>query len=216
MVKRFSLLKKNAFTMIELIFAIVIIAITVISLPMMTQASGKSIEGSVLQEAIFASEAILNESTTYYWDTRSQEDTNTSGGYSRVINMGSCLGAGPPYRRVGHINRQCLDNNTTGPLLTTGGGTTLEVAPTIYNNTIALEGANTTGGAATYKSAYNVIATVSYCGTQPCTQFGLEANNPNLKQIQVQIINPDTNTTLILLRGYSANIGEVKPESRIF
>ncbi len=199
--------------MIELIFAIVIIAISVISLPMMMQSSSQASNESIVQEAIFAAEAILNESTAYYWDQNSQDDANTtSGGYSRVVNTGDCLGSGVPYKRIGHINRQCLDDNTTTPL-NSASTIAVENAQTQFTNTSILTG---NPSAATYKNHYSANVTVTNCSVGPCVQFGLEANNPNLKQIQIWIKNDDTHKTIVLLRAYTANIGEVKPESRIF
>ena len=216
MVRKSLRLQKRAFTMIELIFAIVVIAISVISLPMMMQSSSKAVNESIVQEAIFAAEAILNESTTYYWDKQSQDDANTtSDGYSRVVNTGDCLGAGIPYKRIGQINRQCLDDNTTTPL-NAASSISVENAASEYSNTLILQGSNVNGGAATYKNSYSASVSVVNCSVGPCIQFGLEANNKNLKQIQIQVTNSDTNETLVLLRAYSANIGEVKPESRIF
>ena len=53
MVRTSSTSKRFGFTMIELIFAIVIIAISVMSLPMMTQVTNKGLEESLVQEAIF-------------------------------------------------------------------------------------------------------------------------------------------------------------------
>ncbi|MDQ7044159.1 MAG: prepilin-type N-terminal cleavage/methylation domain-containing protein [Sulfurimonas sp.] len=215
MVKTSPILKKYAFTMIELIFAIVIIAISVISLPMMIQTSGDSIEKNILQEAIFAAESILNESTTYYWDKNSQNDANLSDGYSRVINTGDCIGAGVPYRRVGHINRQCLDDNTTG-VDTVGDNSSVEWAANIYSGTIILEGNSVNGASATYKRNYNATVLVNSCATGACLQFGLETNNANLKELVIKITDPDTNNPLVLLRAYTANIGAVQPESRVF
>ena len=212
MVRRTTLFNKRAFTMIELIFAIVVIAISVISLPMMMQSSSKASNESIVQEAIFAAEAILNESTAYYWDQNSQDDANTtSGGYSRVINTGDCLGAGIPYKRIGHINRQCLDDNTTTPW---NGPSSIAVENAAGANIPILTGASS---AATYKNSYSADVTVRNCSpTANCVQFGLDTNNSNLKQIQIVITNDDTNKTVVLLRAYTANIGEVKPESRIF
>ena len=137
MVRKYSLFKKSAFTLIELIFAIVIIAISVMSLPMMTQATSKGIEANIVQEVIFATGAILNESTTYYWDTQSMDDNETSL-YSRVINMGTatdyCVG-GIPNKRIGHINRQCLDDNNVTAPNTVGDSRSIEWAQNIYTNT---------------------------------------------------------------------------------
>ena len=217
MVKKATPLSNYAFTMIELIFAIVIIAISVISLPTMIQSSNKNIDGSILQEAIFAAEAVLNESTSFYWDSNSQNDKNlTTDNLSRVINTGDCNGATAPYTRVGHINRQCLSDNTTG-VNYVGDSTSVEWAESLYStDTLLLEGASTSGGAATYKSGYIITAYVDYCGTSgSCVQFGNETNNPNLKQIQVEIKDPDTYDILVRLRAYTANIGDVKIERKM-
>jgi len=75
---------KRAFTLIELIFAIVIIAITVVSLPMMTQVISKGIEKNLLQEAIFAGAAVLNESVSAKWDENSVESPTDPNAFSRV------------------------------------------------------------------------------------------------------------------------------------
>jgi len=199
--------------MIELIFAIVIIAISIVSLPMMTQTTTKGIENNIIQEAIFATAAILNESTTYYWDKYSQNDANSSGGYSRVVNTGDCSNA-VPSRRSGHINRQCLDNNATAPFNGLDNFA-VEWVANVYNNQPILEGAGTT--AATYKDMYYATARVTPCTAgNTFTQFGLEANNPNLKEIEISITKAGVATPVVVLRAYTANIGEVKPESRIF
>lgn len=198
--------------MIELVFAIVVIAISVISLPMMMQTTSKGIESNIVQEAIFATGAILNESTSFYWDKHSIDDANVSNGYSRVVNTGGCLLTGASYKRVGHINRQCLDNNATSPDAL-GDNSSIEWAENIYNNTQILTGA---ASAASYKESYSATATVTTCKTgNTFTQFGLEANNPNLKEIELKITKTGSADTLILLRAYTANIGEVAPESKV-
>ena len=218
MVRKYSLFKRSAFTLIELIFAIVIIAISVMSLPMMTQATSKGIEANIVQEVIFATGAILNESTTYYWDSNSMNDANTtSAGYSRVVNtvvggVNECLGGGVPYQRVGHINRQCLDDNTTTPNAV-GNASSVEWSANVYNN---IEILTDVAGAATYKDEYNATAIVNSCGAGGCVQFGEELNNPNLKEIEIQVTSSDSADILVLFRAYVANIGEVRPERRDF
>lgn len=216
MVRQYSLFKRSAFTLIELIFAIVIIAISVMSLPMMTQATSKGIEANIVQEVIFATGAILNESTTYYWDSNSMDDSNTSsGGYSRVVNAGGCFGGGIPYKRIGHINRACLDDNTTTQNAV-GDSTSIEWAENIYNNLDILTGV---AAAATYKDSYSATATVNSCSGAGCVQFGdpNAATQNNLKEIVINVTPTGSPAnTLVLLRAYVANIGEVEPESRIF
>jgi prepilin-type N-terminal cleavage/methylation domain-containing protein len=202
---------RKAFTMIELIFAIVIIAISVVSLPTMLQTTSKGIETNIFQEAIFAASAILNESTSYYWDKSSTDDLTSSGGYSRVVNTGDCI-AGAINKRVGHINRSCLNDLTTSTANVVVN-TATEYVQSVYNNLEILRGNGT--GLATYKNAYSATAQVTNC-TSGCIQFGLEASNPDIKQISVTITKTGETQALIRLFAYTANIGEVSVESLIF
>jgi len=105
--------KRLAFTMIELIFAIVIISIAVVSLPVMTKITEKGIEESILQEAIFAASAELMGVSTGYWDERSMDDIDVSY-MSRVINITTGVNDcnTSTHLRPGHIaqplHRRCL------------------------------------------------------------------------------------------------------------
>ncbi|MFA5461258.1 MAG: type II secretion system protein, partial [Sulfurimonas sp.] len=90
MVRTKKALHRAAFTLIELIFAIIIMSIAIVSLPMMMQINSDGVERGILQEAIFAASAELMGATTYYWDGRSTEDFNLSK-YSRVVDVdGDC------------------------------------------------------------------------------------------------------------------------------
>ncbi|MDD2449211.1 MAG: prepilin-type N-terminal cleavage/methylation domain-containing protein [Sulfurimonas sp.] len=112
-------LSRRAFTLIELIFAIVIISIAVISLPMMTQVNNRGIENSMVSEAIFAASTELMNASAGYWDANSMHDNNRSH-LSRVIDIGSMCennSSSPRHRlRPGHIaqplHRRCLDSST--------------------------------------------------------------------------------------------------------
>lgn len=65
------MVRRSAFTLIELIFAIVIMAITVITLPMVMQVDSASRDKNLAQEAILAASAKLSQVLTYQWDERS-------------------------------------------------------------------------------------------------------------------------------------------------
>ena len=214
-------LHRLAFTMIELIFAIVVIAISVMSLPMMTQVTSSAIEGNLVQEAIFSSVAEINMATTYVWDENSLIDDNESStidnDLSRVINTtpGDCLQTGvfvgtiEILRKVGHVTRRCIDNNLTVRYAATDYLDALEAAEHNYS-TIYIGDSTTVAG---YKQNYNSELIVTSCDTGNCMQFGQEVNNIGLKEVQVTIQN-DANETVTLIRTYSANIGEVAYENR--
>ena len=194
---------RTAFTLIELVFAIVIIAISVISLPMMNQVVSKGVDSSLKQEAIFAAATELNEAVTAHWDENSLEATMLDS-YAKVIETGDCSNDvnSSRYRlRAGHINqplhRRCLDDNTTGPLDAALAGV-FDLNDMAHGSASILTG---TGGEKGYKDSYNSVLTV----TRPANFAG--ANNNNIKMITSTI--SDSDGTLALLRTYSANIGEV-------
>ena len=197
-------LYKSAFTMIELIFAIVIIGISVISLPMMIQATGKSMEGSLAQEAIFAASAQLNQVLSYKWDANSQE---TPGELSKVLHTGatSDCNISNGVQRPGHVHRMCLDDNVsvTPPSITAGdclGGNQVTGAQ------IFEVGAASQSG---YKERYTMDITVDFA------DFGdITAANRNIKEIEITI--KDSEGDLVVLKTYSANIGEAEAAKRMF
>jgi len=192
-----------AFTMIELIFAIVIIAISVLSLPMMMQVTQKGIESSLVQEAIFAASAELMGASAGYWDENSMEDIDISY-IARVIDIASspCDNniSSDRYRlRVGHIqqpyHRRCLDSNSTSAS-NSSGGTVISLNDSVKNKVnIFIDNTNDASG---YKTTYISELNV--------TQSSSDAD---IKLIEANIYDDDNSTLLVKLRMQSANIGEI-------
>ena len=220
-------LSRYAFTLIELIFAIVIISISVLSLPMVTQVTSSNMENNLAQEAIFSAISEINIATTYTWDEASLLDANMSGDeLSRVINHFSapCFNSGindangdPIMRRLGHIARRCL-NNLGAPFYNptaTDCVDSLNAAEHPYRLTVTGTAQNTS--ATGYKKEYNSRLTVTrgdeICAD--CIDFGI-ANNTNIKEISVTIQDRQTNQEVTRLRTYSSNIGEVAYHRRTF
>ncbi|RLA73492.1 MAG: hypothetical protein DRG78_22495 [Epsilonproteobacteria bacterium] len=190
---------KSAFTLIELIFAIVVIGISVVSLPMMNQVTTKSIEGNLVQEAIFIASAELNQAVTAYWDGNSLENNNS---LARVIDDGTCSlsTAINPRQKLGHINqpyhRRCLDS-TAFTLGTVAGIQSLD------DMVQGVENLNDEDKASSgYKSTYTTQVEV----TRPANFNG---SNINIKEIKVTIRDKTSGDTLTVLKTYSANIGEI-------
>jgi len=228
---------RYAFTLIELIFAIVIIAISVISLPMVNQVITSSMENSLTQEAIFASVSEINIATTYVWDETSLLDTNLSSAagvteLSRVISTkkpdgtdttGNCTDTGivegstTIKRRAGHINRRCLNDLTATPYSTVAVDCIDSLNASEHAYASILENNNTADDTSStgYKKEYESELVVERCDGV-CVDFG-DANNVNMKEITVtvqDITDPDNPIFLTRLRTYSANIGEVAYNNR--
>ena len=187
--------KRFAFTMIELIFAIVIIAIAVVSLPIMTAATQKGVEENILQEAVYAASSQLMNILSAYWDENSMKDGNISL-YSRVIDIDNDCNATTKLR-PGHIaqpfHRRCLDELTVTPLNASGGNYySLKDAEHDLNNTDIFDYPNP--DATGYKNTYTSIIKVF-------------PNDHNTKKITITV-NNSSGDTITKLITYSANIGE--------
>jgi len=205
---------KNAFTLIELIFAIVIIAIAVISLPTMNQATMKGIEGNMVQEVVFAASTELNQVITAHWDDNSLEPAAPNSP-ARVIDI--FAGAGrcetnsslSTYRQMaGHIDqplhRRCLDSNTTG----LAAGAVLLVDDLddrmVTGQTLSNAGTGEDGYKLNFTTDINVTNTNVIFGTDQVNA------NPNMKRITVTIKDTAATPKIITsLVTYSANIGEI-------
>ncbi len=200
MVRRTNNRNKFAFTMIELIFAIVIIAISVISLPMVSQITQKGIESNILQEAIFAASTELMGATSGYWDERSMEDESLSS-LSRVIDIsGDCNG---DRLRSGHISqpfhRRCLDSN-----LITGLDN---------NSTINIYSLDDT------KKTDKPIFTDSDKeaeGYKDTYTSSIDINRTNNVKIVTATIKSSSGDIITILKTQSANIGEIDYYKRMF
>jgi len=190
-----------AFSMIELIFAIVIIAISVMSLPMMTQATAKGIDQNLVQEAIFAAATELNQAVTFHWDANSYNNANPNS-LSRVINISADCNAATKLR-PGHINqplhRRCLDDTTIAVSADTNDTTLTNLNNAAHASQNIFT--DTTLNAAGYKKAYNSTVTV-------VSNADFNGANPNIKKITISV-NDASGNLVTSLYTYSANIGEV-------
>jgi len=203
---------KKAFTLIELVFAIVIIAISVLSLPMMSQITSKGIENSMVQEGIFAASAELMGASAGYWDGVSMEDEAFSQ-VARVIdvNASNIVGAcnndssDDRYRlKIGHIaqpfHRRCLESNITTP--TDDKNATF---PSLDNSKHNREEifTDTTTNSSGYKTVYYSDINITRTG--------------NIKNITVSIYDKNSSDALVTkLYMKSANIGEADFYKRRF
>lgn len=208
MVRKLHCKSRRAFTMIELIFAIVIISIAVISLPMMAQVTSRSIESSLVQEAIFAGSVEIMQSLSYRWDRNSAEN-NTAGELSTTLDIANDCNnnvASLRYaKRPGHIRRSCYNDLTD--LRSNIAANLSDANITNLNNAIDTNNSNIFTGTDSngygYKKLYTKRTDVNISG------FGT-SNVGNIKRVQTTITASDDANVRVVLEAYSANIGEVE------
>ena len=195
--------KRNAFSMIELVFAIVIIGLVVTVVPTMISVNVKNQELASYSEGIFALSAQMMQDSTYYWDDASKSsssglgnvlDATTTGGFERI--------AGTIYR-VGH---------------TTEAGTTTHrhffLTPTVpvgtkLNNSV--ESREVTGASLdTLNSNYTYDMHVSYVDdTAVFKETSLTApTTSNIKLLEYKLYISCNVLPIAVMRNYVSNIGE--------
>jgi len=217
------MVKRAGFTFIELIFAIVIVSVVVMSLPVISTFLTKSTETNIVQEAIFAASTELNELTTYHWDDNSL-DPNSS--LAAVINVdNSCEDDNTSTRyhfRPGHIlqpyHRKCI-NDLLLIAADSNISDTASIDDIVQTFKTALEDMSGAGLKATaqgYKDVYKTkisvehnISTLSNIKINNTTPITSNTNlAKNIKKITVLITSQD-DKNLTSLSTYITNIGEV-------
>jgi len=210
---------KKAFTMIELIYAIVVIGVTVLTVPMMIQVNNKALEGSITQEAVFLVSSVLSITTTLVWDNRSIPATTGTENYvlSKMLDVD---GVGSKYGRVDvnstqrvggsneDLHRQFFTYDTSNPS---------KYKPA-QNSVITLNASidNSDSGLLQYKNTYTVTATRGYVPDDVNTlKMTADGTPTNLKMTEVTLKN-DVGEIVTVLRAYTANIGEVDFARRRF
>ena len=191
--------------MIELIFAIVVIAIAIVSLPMMMQVNSKGMENNLVQEAIFGASVELMQATTGYWDANSMKDINLSN-YSRVVNIdGDCNAT--TKLRPGHINqpfhRRCIDDTTIMSASNATGNAKFNTLNDFAHGAQQLFLGNA-NGAAGYKD-------MNYTSTLTVNQLAADAN---IKVLTATI--KKGSKIITVLKTEAANVGEPQYYKRTF
>ncbi len=225
---------RKAATMLELIFAIVIIGIAVMSIPTMLTQSSTAILTTVQQEAIMAASTQIGNVISHPWD-QNQTDPEQNGGYIKVVNVNTAsaddeldMDSNITRTRKGHFlgdkRRKFYQNSapTSEANLGSEGGELNDIDDFIGNNQVLVQG-NAAGN--DYIRTYNVNIDVDYISDAAnYTQNPLNvtinqaavANPTNIKLITVVVTSNDDPNLQIQLSTFASNIGEGKLLTREF
>lgn len=236
------MVKRHGFTLIELIFAILIMSIIVFSIPTMTQINAKASEGSISQEAVFAGSAKLLQTLSFPWDENSSDIELILEGatvLSGVVDIPAgrvSLDYNATQCRPGLINRFCRidENGNEVNVSTIENDHTSFLIRGLDDSNGTFNMTNLTTNAEGYKNPYRMITTVQYVSDgedSAYNEIDYNTNNPfagnsfvfsdanlstptNLRLITVRTerrLSDGTWEEVVVLRGYAANIGEIKP-----
>jgi len=224
-------LKRAGFSLIELVLSIVIIAIAVMSIPMMLQESAKNDRYSLLQESILAARTKMGNILSFRWDENSPDGSGSSQ-ILRVLDVSNgdaeldrVTGS---IRRVGHIfanKRRRMKDLTSATRVSDpsdtgsiddiddfdGNSSTVYMQNGAFGNSFdyldqALE-MNTTvsfvSDSANYASQ-NINFTFDTTTKAALTL----ANSTNIKMIELKVTTGVNAATPFIFRAFSSNIGQ--------
>lgn len=194
---------RAAFTLIELIFAIVIMSIVVLSLPMMSQVISSGIEKNLVQEAVLVTSGDILKTIAGKFDENSRTDDEN---YEKILYSSDAEvtlidGNGS---RAGNINIIFDNNTTTRPALSgLDAGETAGVSEDDIDDYSITDGDAVTesGSGAGYKQLYKKSITI----TQE-TFNGV--SDADAKKVEVTFKNEDAED-LVKMHTYTFNTGSV-------
>jgi len=205
---------RKASSMIELVIAIVIMGIAVMTLPLMLERVQENNAFAMQQEAILAAKTQLGDIITYPWDENSLKNNvvavldTQSASYQREVNTTT--------RRIGHVKqdkrRKFFSNETNASVIGTATNNITDIAD--FDTDVAelnkLNAADADfAGTLDYRFDFNMTTSVRYINDNPVNFVFSDANistTSNIKMITVTLQGDNIST--FQLRAYSSNIGE--------
>ena len=214
---------RKAFTMIELIFAIVVISFAVLSLPMINQVIGKNMERSLLQEAILIASTDLTKAISGKWDENSKGGDETLPYEVILLSAAEETSSDNNLSRSGNINIKynnikTIRSTTLANFGITETGETITTTDDVddYHMTgSAITAVAETGSASGYKQQYKKDINVSYINS-PDSNLTIASQDGNVKKVEVTVYDEDDDV-IVRLHTFVANTGSVmKSPSRTF
>lgn len=220
---------RSAFTMIELVFAIVIISISILALPTVLLNDASSQEQTLKEEGIMLTTTKISQILTYPWDAQSQPPVGGAVSTSQVLNTVNANAAlarnGITDFRIGHFINDLRRRMTPFSAPRIAGAIPIGGNP--KTNIGDFNGDVTTVGgvgdkAAGYKKEYQTTTRVAYVADAAnyaanAIVFGFSdvqlANSTNIKMVRVTTDERDSAgnwVPIIQMTSYSANIGEAE------
>jgi prepilin-type N-terminal cleavage/methylation domain-containing protein len=222
-------MKREGFSLIELVLAIVIIAISLMSIPLMLQQSSKSDSFALVQESILAARTKMGNILSFKWDENS---TDTIGSMSVIRALDVTNGAsdlnrsGSGIRRRGHVfanlRRRMFDTPVYPTSAIEGGlddvddfhGQSVVVSATVDTNLSSLDYLDVDLNLSTQVSYLN-INSVDYNNTEINVTFDVtqkfllsSLKSTNIKMIELTATASGGRNQSFLFRSFTCNIGQ--------
>lgn len=224
--------KRPAVAMIELIFAIVVMGIVMMSAPMLISTAAQSVSVALQQEGINEGSSRVSMIMTYAWD---EQGTNDSCTPSVLLTTAGDLELGNTgdHRRIGvpvDSNSRTFLCGTTELNASTALGSEAgdrDDLDDFGNTSLALDTTGTGGKNYIETTTVSLATTISYISdaanynsaTITYTPGGTPGGTTSIKNIAVTVTSTSGTSELaktIIFRAFSCNIGGYEFESRVF
>lgn len=221
---------RKAATLIELLFAIIIISIALMSVPVVIAQAVKTDEFSLNQEALLAGATKMGNILTHAWDENGTQEDISAAKVLVVSNGDSELEQYPDKNsstRIGHFKtdkrRKFWETNSSvfleaSPIGREESGSDPNDDIDDFNGETAQLNVSVSNDYDYIKNfqmktnVYYVDDSADYNTTTGTLTFGFkttsEPNPTNIKMIETTIIDKDTNEPIATFRSYASNIGE--------
>ena len=209
---------KRAIAMIELIFALVIMGIVLMSAPMLIQQSIKSSSIALQQEAIVAASSQVAIVLSMHWD---ENNSNIAVGESPILDANRSSFPFPPVGLNGVLGRNTEDANKTLSPSIIGTTDANETVYTDFDDVDDYDGSNfglmlfnnesSTADIGEYVDTnISINTTVRYTKENNVSENITTGSFSNIKAIQVNLTSNSTIAELeknITFKAFSCNIG---------
>ena len=207
-------LKKSSFTLIELIFAIVIVGIAVTSIPMLLITSANNTETNLQEKSFFNAYALVSLMQVALWDENNTKDDN----YYKVLTADN-----------GDSKLKCIRkgvsqlNNDSGATCASDDNKTSKIGPDAGEDDVSkYDDIDDFNGYETNTSDYIFDVSVRYLDDSAdysaknifFNEDDKNTNGTNMKFITIDVKNKKTKKLISKLQYSTSNIGMTKIESR--
>ncbi len=218
-------MKREGFSLIELVIAIVVIAIALMSVPLMLNQGAKSNQFSLMQESILAAHTKLGNIISFKWDENAADENGTVVRVLDVTNGDSQLDRNLTRRRIGHIKadlrRRMKNVETNATAIGMEGADTYDDIDDFDGTStkVAASGASGVKGKFDYldvdlnltTSVVYVSDDLNYSEQNLTFDFNVTsvAGSTNIKMIELNATSTNSDTPFVF-RIFSSNIGQSK------
>lgn len=208
---------KRSFTLIELIFAIVIISIALLSVPILFSQVTRGTEEAIKVEAIYQASRTMGTILTHAWDENSPSSETR---FSRILDVtngdSECNRIGATRFRKADFNQKATRRFFAAMTYATA---TLGQEGTLTNDIDDFHNKSETISKNSNDIILDMQLTTKVFYISDATNYAAQHINfnvsttqatasTNIKMIEINLTNPNNNDEILVFRAFSCNIGE--------